>query len=68
MNKEVADFTSSLKFDHRIFQADIRCNQAHTTMLIEQEIIPSQIGNRSIKAKEELEKEGIKALKLEFSC
>jgi len=65
MNKEVADFTSSLKFDHRIFQADIRCNQAHTTMLIEQEIIPSEIGNRIIKALEELEKEGIKALKLD---
>ena len=64
MEKEVADFTSSLGFDVRIFQADIRCNQAHTTMLMEQEIIP---GNRKkiLKALKELEKEGIEALKLD---
>jgi len=65
MEKEVADFTSSLGFDDRIFQADIRCNQAHTTMLIEQEIIPPGIGEKILKALEELEKEGIKALKLD---
>ena len=65
MKKEVADFTSSLKFDRRIFQADIRCNQAHTTMLMEQEIIPQEIGNKILKALEELEKEGVKALELD---
>jgi len=65
MKGEVADFTSSLKFDRRIFQADVRCNQAHTTMLIEQEIIPRDIGEKILKALDELEKEGIGALKLD---
>jgi argininosuccinate lyase len=65
MKGEVADFTSSLEFDRRIFQADVRCNQAHTTMLIEQEIIPRDIGEKILKALDELEKEGIGALKLD---
>ncbi|BDZ72015.1 argininosuccinate lyase [Methanobacterium petrolearium] len=65
MKGEVADFTSSLEFDRRIFQADVRCNQAHTTMLIEQGIIPSDIGKKILKALDELEKEGITALKLD---
>ena len=62
---EVAVFTSSLELDRRIFQADVRCNQAHTTMLIEQEIIPRDIGEKILKALDELEKEGIGALKLD---
>ena len=52
------------RFDVRIFQADIRCNQAHTTMLMEQEIIPPEIG-KILKALKELGKEGIEALKLD---
>lgn len=65
MKSEVADFTSSLEFDHRIFQADIQCNQAHTTMLTEQGIIPTDIGMKILKALDELEKEGISALDLD---
>ena len=64
MSGEVADFTSSLQFDVRIFQADVQCNQAHTTMLMEQGIISRQIGERILSALAELEKEGIAALDL----
>lgn len=65
MSREVADFTSSLEFDRRIFQADILTNRAHTTMLVEQEIIPGTIGKQILNALEQLEKEGIGALDLD---
>jgi argininosuccinate lyase len=65
MSREVADFTSSLEFDRRIFQADILTNHAHTTMLVEQEIIPGNIGKQILNALEQLEKEGIDALDLD---
>ncbi|EKF85477.1 argininosuccinate lyase [Methanobacterium formicicum] len=65
MSREVADFTSSLEFDRRIFQADILCNRAHTTMLMEQEIIPTDIGEQILGALDTLEKEGIEALDLD---
>lgn len=65
MSREVADFTSSLEFDRRIFQADILTNRAHTTMLVEQEIIPGTIGKQILNALEQLEKEGIDALDLD---
>ncbi len=65
MSREVADFTSSLEFDRRIFQADILTNRAHTTMLVEQEIIPGNIGKQIMNALEQLEKEGIDALDLD---
>jgi len=65
MSQEVADFTSSLEFDRRIFQADILCNRAHTTMLTEQEIIPRYIGEQILSALNKLEKEGIDALDLD---
>lgn len=65
MSREVADFTSSLEFDPRIFQADILTNRAHTTMLMEQEIIPHEVGEKIIGALDELEKEGIDALDLD---
>ena len=53
MSREVADFTSSLEFDRRIFQADILTNRAHTTMLVEQEIIPGTIGKQILNALEQ---------------
>ena len=65
MSREVADFTSSLEFDRRIFQADILCNRAHTTMLVEQEIISQDVGEKILSALTELEKEGIDALDLD---
>jgi argininosuccinate lyase len=65
LSREVADFTSSLDFDHRIFQADVRCNLAHTIMLQEQGIIPQEVGERIIEALKELEIKGIEALNLD---
>lgn len=65
MSREVADFTSSLEFDRRIFRADILCNRAHTTMLREQEIIPQEVGEKILGALDKLEKEGINALDLD---
>jgi argininosuccinate lyase len=65
MSSEVAYFTSSLDFDRRIFQADVRCNLAHTIMLQEQGIIPQEVGERIIAALKELETEGIEALNLD---
>jgi argininosuccinate lyase len=67
MSNEVEDFTSSLDFDSRIFQADVRCNLAHTIMLLEQRIIPPQVGEKIIEALKELETEGIAALNLDPS-
>ena len=67
MSNEVADFTSSLDFDHRIFQADVRCNQAHTLMLQEQGIIPQEVGEKIIETLKVLEKEGIEVLNLDPS-
>jgi argininosuccinate lyase len=64
MSSDVADFTTSLEFDRRIFNADVQCNQAHTTMLMEQRIISEDIGEKILGALAELEKEGIKALDL----
>jgi len=65
MSSEVADFTSSLNFDHRIFQADVKCNLAHTIMLQEQGIIPQEIGEKIIEALKELKTEGFNALNLD---
>jgi len=67
MSNEVAAFTSSLDFDHRIFQADVRCNLAHTLMLLEQNIIPPAVGEKIVEALKELENEGISALNLDPS-
>ena len=44
MTDDAAVFSSSIEFDRRLFESDIKCNRAHTTMLIEQEIIPEESG------------------------
>jgi argininosuccinate lyase len=67
MSDEAASFTSSLEFDKRIFEADIKLNTAHTTMLAKQEIIPSEIADKILKALNELKEEGIEALNLDPS-
>jgi argininosuccinate lyase len=67
MSSQAANFTSSLDFDRRIFQADIRCNRAHTTMLKEQEIIASSHADKILNALKQLEKEGIDALEMDSS-
>ena len=65
MTHNAAEFTSSLEFDRRIFLADIHCNQAHTTMLKEQNIIPAEDADEILHALNELEEEGIKTLKMD---
>jgi argininosuccinate lyase len=67
MRSEVADFTSSLDSDPRIFKADVRCNLAHTLMLQEQRIIPQEVGEKIIEALKVLETEGIEVLNLDPS-
>jgi argininosuccinate lyase len=67
MTADAASFTSSLEFDKRIFNADIRCNLAHTTMLKEQGIIEADDANKIINALKELETKGIDALNLDLS-
>ncbi|MGC9516930.1 MAG: argininosuccinate lyase [Methanomicrobiales archaeon] len=67
MSKEAALFTSSLEFDLRIFEADVECNIAHTTMLKEEGIIPEEDAKSIIKTLMELKNEGIHALDLDPS-
>ena len=62
MTRDALKFTSSLDFDPRIFKADIRCNQAHTTMLKEQDIIPADVADKILSALNQLEDEGMDAL------
>ncbi|MDD1774260.1 MAG: argininosuccinate lyase [Methanobacterium sp.] len=67
MTGDAAEFTSSLDFDRRIFQADVRCNHAHTTMLKEQGIIPAEDADKILDALDHLETEGINSLKMDPS-
>ena len=43
MTDEAAVYTSSLEFDRFIFDADIQCNYAHTSMLKAQGIIDESL-------------------------
>lgn len=67
MTADAVSFTSSLEFDKRIFNADIKCNIAHTTMLKEQGIIPSEDADKIVEALQALEVEGIDALEWDMS-
>jgi argininosuccinate lyase len=68
MTADAASFTSSFEYDKRIFNADIQCNIAHTTMLKEQGIIAAVDANKIIKSLKELESEGINALTFDSSA
>jgi argininosuccinate lyase len=68
MTADAASFTSSFEFDKRIFNADILCNIAHTTMLKEQGIIAAVDADKIIKSLKELESEGINALIFDSSA
>jgi argininosuccinate lyase len=68
MTSDAVAFTSSLEFDKRIFEADIQCNLAHTTMLKEQGIILPEDADKIINALHQLESEGIGALHLDPSA
>ena len=64
MTDDAAAFSSSIEFDKRLFEADIKCNRAHTTMLTEEGIIPEEAGKKILKALDKLEEEGLEALDL----
>ena len=64
MTDDAAKFSSSIEFDKRIFESDIKCNKAHTTMLVEQGIIPESSGKKILGALDKLEEEGLDALDL----
>jgi argininosuccinate lyase len=68
MTADAASFTSSFEFDKRIFNADIQCNIAHTTMLKEQGIIAAVDADKIIKSLKELESEGINSLIFDSSA
>jgi argininosuccinate lyase len=67
MSSEAASFTSSLEFDKRIFEADIKLNIAHTAMLAKQGIISGGIADKILITLNELRDEGIEALDLDPS-
>ena len=62
MTNEAEEYTSSLDFDKYIFQADIKCNLAHTIMLKEEKIIDSDIADNIIASLTQLKEEGYDAL------
>ena len=67
MSEDAATFTSSLEFDKYIFEADVECNRAHTTMLAQQGIIESTTAQEILEALDDLKNEGIDALDMDPS-
>lgn len=55
VRKDVVEFTSSIKSDQKLFEAVIKINQAHVTMLIEQKIIGNEIGGKLLSALSEID-------------
>lgn len=62
MTDEAAEYNSSLEFDRIIFDADIKTNFAHTSMLKKQNIIDSDVADDILRTLEELQEEGYDAL------
>ena len=67
MTDEAADYNSSLEFDKIIFEADIKTNFAHTSMLKNENIIDSETADKILEALDKLKEEGIDALVLDNS-
>jgi argininosuccinate lyase len=53
--KDVVEFTSSIKSDQKLLEAVIKINQAHVTMLTEQNIIDSHNGAQLLAALAEID-------------
>ena len=53
--KDVVEFTASIKNDQKLLEAVIKINQAHVTMLTEQQIIDSQTGAKLLQALSEID-------------
>jgi argininosuccinate lyase len=62
MDEEAAEFTSSVEFDKYIFEADVKCNIAHTLMLKEEKIIDEEIADKILEALFKLAEEGYNSL------
>jgi argininosuccinate lyase len=60
--REVAEFTSSLKADRRIFRADIMVDYAHVVMLAEKGIIPSEYAAKILSALKAIEEGGYESV------
>lgn len=67
MSDEAAEFTSSLEFDRNLFEADIKCNFAHTLMLKEEGIIDEDIADKILGALDKLSEESYDALNFDHS-
>ena len=67
MTDEAAVYTSSLDFDRFIFDADIQCNYAHTSMLKAQGIIDEDVADKILDALNKLRDEGFDALEFDHS-
>ena len=62
MTDEANEYSSSLEFDEVIFEADIKTNFAHTSMLKHEGIIDENIADNILCALNELKEEGYGAL------
>ena len=62
MTDEAAEYTSSLEADKVIFEADIKTNFAHTSMLKNEGIIDAEIADNILCALDSLKEEGYDAL------
>ena len=62
MTDEAAEYTSSLDADKIIFEADIKTNFAHTSMLKHEGIIDADVADSILCALDELKEEGYDAL------
>jgi argininosuccinate lyase len=60
--REVAEFTSSLKADRRIFRADIMVDYAHVVMLAEKGIIPSEYAAKILSVLKAIEEGGYESV------
>ena len=62
MTDEAAEYTSSLEADMLLFEADIKTNFAHTSMLKHEGIIDEEIADKILCALDNLKEEGYEAL------
>ena len=62
MTDEAAEYTSSYDADKYLFEADIKTNFAHTSMLKHEGIIDAEIADKILCALDCLKEEGFEAL------
>ena len=67
MTDEAAQYTSSLEADMLLFEADIKTNFAHTSMLKHEGIIDEEIADKILCALDNLKEEGFEALVFDAS-